>query len=118
MKLETLHLDRRCAGFKKGFGGSVEILGTSNDPTEIQKAVAAKLGGGYDTILTLGAGLAGEAALKALESAGKVGSVKLGTFDMSPGMLKAAAAGKVEFLIDQQQYLQGYLPICYIWLNI
>jgi simple sugar transport system substrate-binding protein len=103
-------LDRRCAGFKKGFGGSVEILGTSNDPTEIQKAVAAKLSG-VDTILTLGAGLSGEAALKALESAGKVGQVKLGTFDMSPGMLKAAAAGKVEFLIDQQQYLQGYLPI-------
>ena len=44
-------LDRRCAGFKKGFGGSVDILGTSNDPTEIQKAVAAKLGGGYDTCL-------------------------------------------------------------------
>jgi simple sugar transport system substrate-binding protein len=103
-------LDRRCAGFKKGFGGSVEILGTSNDPTEIQKAVSAKLSG-VDTILTLGAGLSGEAALKALEAAGKVGKVKLGTFDMSPGMLKAAAAGKVEFLIDQQQYLQGYLPI-------
>ena len=103
-------LDRRCAGFKKGFGGSVEILGTSNDPTEIQKAVAAKLGS-VDTILTLGAGLSGEAALKALKSAGKVGSIKLGTFDMSPDMLKAAAAGEVEFLIDQQQYLQGYLPI-------
>ena len=103
-------LDRRCAGFKKGFGGSVEILGTSNDPTEIQKAVAAKLGG-VDTILTLVAGLSGEAALKALKSAGKVGSIKLGTFDMSPDMLKAAAAGEVEFLIDQQQYLQGYLPI-------
>jgi len=103
-------LDRRCAGFKKGFGGSVEILGTSNDPTEIQKAVAAKLGG-VDTILTLGAGLSGEAALKAIKSAGKTGNIKLGTFDMSPGMLKAAAAGEVEFLIDQQQYLQGYLPI-------
>ena len=103
-------LDRRCAGFKKGFGGPVEILGTSNDPTEIQKAVAAKLGG-VDTILTLGAGLSGEAALKAIKSAGKTGSIKLGTFDMSPNMLKAAAAGKVEFLIDQQQYLQGYLPI-------
>ena len=103
-------LDRRCAGFKKGFGGSVEILGASNDPTEIQKAVAAKLGG-VDTILTLGAGLSGEAALKAIKSAGKTGSIKLGTFDMSPGMLKAAAAGEVEFLIDQQQYLQGYLPI-------
>ena len=104
-------LDRRCAGFKKGFGGTVDILGTSNDVTEIQKAVAAKLSAGYDTILTLGAGLSGEAALKALEETGKVGKVKLGTFDMSPDMLKAAAAGKVEFLIDQQQYLQGYLPI-------
>ena len=103
-------LDRRCAGFKKGFGGPVEILGTSNDVTEIEKAVAAKLGG-VDTILTLGAGLSGEAALKALEAAGKVGQIRLGTFDMSPDMLKAAAAGKVEFLIDQQQYLQGYLPI-------
>ncbi len=30
---------------------------------------------------------------------------------LTPDMLKAAAAGKVEFLIDQQQYLQGYLPI-------
>ena len=105
-------LDRRCAGFKKGFGGSVDILGTSNDPTEIQKAVAAKLSaGGYDTILTLGAGLSGEPALAAIEAAGKLGEVRLGTFDMSPNMLKAAAAGKVEFLIDQQQYLQGYLPI-------
>ena len=103
-------LDRRCAGFKKGFGGPVEILGTSNDVTEIEKAVAAKLGG-VDTILTLGAGLSGEAALKALEAAGKVGKIRLGTFDMSPNMLKAAAAGKVEFLIDQQQYLQGYLPV-------
>ena len=54
---------------------------------------------------------ADEAALKAIKSAGKTGSIKLGTFDMSPGMLKAAAAGEVEFLIDQQQYLQGYLPI-------
>ena len=33
-------------------------------------------------VTVLGAGLAGEAALKALESAGKVGSIKLGTFDM------------------------------------
>ena len=78
---------------------------------KIQKAVAAKLGAGYDTILTLGASLAGEPALAAIEAAGKLGKVRLGTFDMSPNMLKAAAAGKVEFLIDQQQYLQGYLPI-------
>jgi simple sugar transport system substrate-binding protein len=110
-------LDRRCAGFKKGFGGSVEILGTSNDPTEIQKAVSAKLSG-VDTILTLGAGLSGEAALKALEAAGKVGKVKLGTFDMSPGMLKAAAAGKVEFFnrpTTVSSRLFAYSHICSIY---
>ena len=32
--------------------------------------------------------------------------------------LKAAAAGKVEFLIDQQQYLQGYLPIAIFGQNM
>ena len=59
-------LDRRCAGFKKGFGGSVDILGTSNDPTEIQKAVAAKLGGGYDTILTLRCWLSWRSCIKSI----------------------------------------------------
>ena len=30
-------LDKKMCWFQKGFGGSVDILGTSNDPTEIQK---------------------------------------------------------------------------------
>ena len=62
MKLVTLHLIEDVQVSKR-FGGSVEILGTSNDPTEIQKAVAAKLGG-VDTILTLGAGLSEKLLLK------------------------------------------------------
>ena len=96
---------------KKEFNQDERLQNVSKLRLLLNRPELGALGGGYDTILTLGAGLAGEAALKALESAGKVGNVKLGTFDMSPGMLKAAAAGKVEFLIDQQQYLQGYLPI-------
>lgn len=110
-KIGDVVLDRRCAGFKKGFGGSVDILGTSNDPNEIQSAVAAKLIGGYDAIFALDSGLVGEAVIKALESSGKIGSVKLAAFNMSPGMLKATVEGKVEFLVDQQQYLQGYMSI-------
>ena len=40
--------DGQCVRLRKGL--MEDILGTSNDPTEIQKAVAAKLGGGYDMV--------------------------------------------------------------------
>jgi simple sugar transport system substrate-binding protein len=86
-------LDRRCAGFKKGFGGSVEILGTSNDPTEIQKAVAAKLSG-VDTILTLGAGLSGEAALSIPGDISNVPSFTLPTLPADSNALRAASPAR------------------------
>ncbi|HYH12796.1 MAG TPA: substrate-binding domain-containing protein, partial [Thermomicrobiales bacterium] len=50
-------------------------------------------------------------ALLALESAGLTGTVKLATFDLSPEVLQGIQDGTVLFAIDQQQYLQGYLPI-------
>ncbi len=105
-------LDKRADGFREGFG-SGEVLATSNDPTEIQNAVSAKLSSdsSIDGILTLGAGAAGDHVLDVLEQLGKTSSVKLGTFDLSEKMLTAASQGDVAFLIDQQQYLQGYVPI-------
>jgi simple sugar transport system substrate-binding protein len=42
---------------------------------------------------------------------GKLGQIKLATFDLSPDVLQAIAAGNMLFAIDQQQYEQGYLPI-------
>ena len=39
-----------------------------------------------------------------------------GTFDLSPDVLKAIAAGDLAFAVDQQQYLQGYLPIVFLKL--
>jgi len=36
------------------------------------------------------------------------------TFDLSPGFLKAVAAGEAAFAIDQQQFLQGYLPVVFL----
>ena len=46
-----------------------------------------------------------------LEEEGLTGSVSLATFDLSPSVLEALDAGNMLFAIDQQQYLQGYLPI-------
>jgi len=43
--------------------------------------------------------------------------VKLATFDLSPDVLEAIRDGNMLFAIDQQQYLQGYLPIVLLALN-
>ena len=48
---------------------------------------------------------------QAVEQLGKTGTIHIATFDLSPDMLAAIKAGTVDFAIDQQQFLQGYLPI-------
>jgi simple sugar transport system substrate-binding protein len=105
-------LDLRCEGFTDGLEGNVEVLAVSMDPTEIQNAVQAQLSGNpdIDGVLALGPSAA-EPTLQALESAGVLGELTFGTFDLSPGVLQAIADGKMAFAIDQQQFLQGYLPI-------
>jgi simple sugar transport system substrate-binding protein len=55
-------------------------------------------------------------ALKALQSLNLVGKIKLATFDLSPDVLQAIKSGNMLFAIDQQQYLQGYLPIVLLTL--
>ena len=111
-------LDLRCEGFAKGLGGNVEVLAVTMDPTEVRNQVIAKLTKSKDIggILTLGP-TGAEPVLAALEQAGLIGKIKFGTFDLSPNVLKAISAGKMMFAIDQQQYLQGYLPIVILSLH-
>ena len=107
-------LDLRCKGFSDGFGGSVEILPTGNDPAEIEAKVKAKLSAdsSIDTVLTLGASLAGEPAVAAVKAVGS--KAKVASFDLSANFLKSVMAGDAMFGIDQQQYLQGYLPVAFL----
>jgi simple sugar transport system substrate-binding protein len=76
---------------------------------------AALAKGGIDGILTLGP-TGATPTLQALKATNQIGKIKLGTFDLSPDVLQALAAGQMEFAIDQQQYLQGYLPIQFLVL--
>jgi simple sugar transport system substrate-binding protein len=112
-------LDLRCKGFSEGFGGKVTVLPVSNDPTEIRSKVKAALSSdtSIDTILALGASLAGEPTVAAVKDVGKTSSVRVASFDLSPSFLKSVAAGDAAFAIDQQQYLQGYLPVVFLALN-
>ncbi len=114
----NVSLDLRCKGFSEGFGGKVTVLPVSNDPTDIRAKVKAALGAdaAIDTILALGAGTAGEPSVAAVKDAGKTG-VRVASFDLSANFLKSIAAGEAAFAIDQQQYLQGYLPVVFLALN-
>jgi simple sugar transport system substrate-binding protein len=114
-------LDERCRGFTDGMaksGGTVKVVETNlNDPTESQSRVEAALSANPDVdgILTLGPTGAAP-ALEALRSTNQIGKIQLATFDLSPDVLKAIADGEMLFAIDQQQYLQGYLPIVLLTL--
>jgi simple sugar transport system substrate-binding protein len=110
-------LDLRCEGFAKGLGGDVKVVAVNMDPTAIEGAIKAQIQGdsGIQGIMALGPA-ASEPTLQALEDMGATDKVKLATFDLSPAVLKAIADGKMLFAIDQQQYLQGYLPIEFLVL--
>ncbi|WP_417770912.1 sugar ABC transporter substrate-binding protein [Stappia sp.] len=115
----NVSLDQRCEGFAEGFGGAVSVLPTTNDPAEILSKVKAALAsdGDIDTVMALGAGLAGEPAVQAVKDSGLVGKVNVATFDLSANFLQSVADGDAAFAIDQQQYLQGYLPVVFLANN-
>ena len=39
-----------------------------------------------------------------------------GEFDLSGDVVKSIKGGEIQFAVDQQQYLQGYLPVQFLYL--
>ncbi len=111
-------LESRCAGVKAGFGGAVENLNVNGtDLPSVQSTVTAKLqqDPAVDYIVTLGAPI----ALTAVESAKNAGSTaKIGTFDTNAQLVDAIKEGTVQWAVDQQPFLQGYLAIDSLWLYL
>ncbi len=112
-------LDLRCKGFADGFGGKSKVVPTGNEPSEVRAKVKAALDSdtAIDTIMALGAATAGEPALAAAKDSGRLAKIRVATFDLSAGFLKAIAAKEAAFAIDQQQFLQGYLPVSFLALH-
>jgi len=106
---------QRCDGAKKGFGQQAEMVNVkgvsdiSTTVSEIESKLRAEPG--IDAVLTLTPDLA-MAAKDALASVGS--RARLATFDLSPDVLSAIRDKKVEFAVDQQPYLQGYLPVAFL----
>lgn len=112
-------LDRRCQGLQDALAAASvpsSVLAVDlADPEDTRQRIAGALTAdpSIDAVLVLGA-IAADPALAALELSGREDSVRLATFDLSPSVLEAIAEGDVLFAIDQQQYLQGYLPIVFL----
>lgn len=109
-------LDARCKGFADGFApGKSTVLGVDlKDPTAAQQKIGAALTADptIDTVMALGptGSTPALAAIKALSGR----TIKVGTFDLSKDVLQAISDGTMLFAIDQQQFLQGYLPVVFL----
>jgi simple sugar transport system substrate-binding protein len=112
----NLAQDQRCRGMADALAaaaGSVSVLAVNlADPDDTQQRVANALRAdpAVDGMLALGPAGA-DPTLAALRATDRLDSVAFGTFDLTPRVLEAVRDGEMLFAIDQQQYLQGYLPV-------
>jgi simple sugar transport system substrate-binding protein len=112
----NIGLTQRCAGVKKTFTGTTEVLNVNGtDMPSVKSTITAKLtqDKAIDYVVTLGAPF----AMTAVQSLADAGSkAKVATFDLNSTLTGAIKKGTVQFAVDQQPYLQGYLAVDSLWL--
>jgi simple sugar transport system substrate-binding protein len=103
-------LDARCRGLARAMravGGRARVVRVDDQSPAASTVIArAMKSEKADGVLAMNS-LSGLAAVKAL--AGR--TLPVGTFDLGPDVLRAVQSGRIAFAVDQQAYLQGYLPV-------
>ncbi|MCE2522324.1 MAG: sugar ABC transporter substrate-binding protein [Rhodobacteraceae bacterium] len=105
----------RCTGYFDAMGAELNQIDVSNDVAQIKTRTAAALqaDASIDGLLAVGPHVCAAAAA-AVDEVGA--DVHLACFDLSPEVINLIKAGMVAYTIDQQQYLQGYMPIVVLHL--
>ncbi len=120
-EVNNIGLQDRCAGAAAGLRQvnpnaqmiNIQVTGKA-DPAATAREVGAGMAAQKpDAVLTLDPDIA-MAARKQVGAA----KAKLATFDLSPAVLAAIVEGQMLFAVDQQPYLQGYLPVVFLALAI
>ncbi|MBO6901669.1 MAG: sugar ABC transporter substrate-binding protein [Rhizobiaceae bacterium] len=107
-------LVERCQGFADGLGVELgsSMLDSGADPAEIKNRVLAYLSANPDTDAVLALGpVSADPTLLALEENGMAGDIYFGTFDLGEEIVKGIRSGVIQWGIDQQPFLQAYLPV-------
>jgi simple sugar transport system substrate-binding protein len=115
----NIALEERADGLAETFKGQVVRFNVATTGVKDVKGTVAAIQDkllsdkSIDGIMTLNAviGIAARDAVKAVK-----GKQKIATFDLSTDVLDAITKGDMMFAIDQQQYLQGYLPVVMLYL--
>jgi simple sugar transport system substrate-binding protein len=110
-------LESRCAGVKNTFPATEILNVNGKDMPSVESTMTAKLqqDPGVDSVLTLGAPF----ALTAVQSVKNAGSsAKVETFDTNAALVDAIKNGDVQWAVDQQPFLQGYLAVDSLWLYL
>src|SRR3989440_2971545 len=110
-------LTQRAAGVKSVLGGGgVKVLTIPNAKSDIPGTKAkVKAAFAADKSLDAFLGLDPDVTIPCLDVLPK--GTKAGTFDVG-GAIKEIQKGRMLFAIDQQQYLQGYLPVVFAVLYV
>jgi simple sugar transport system substrate-binding protein len=113
----SVALETRCQGVKQGYPNTENLQVNGADLPSVQQTIQSKLA--EDTsitnIVTLGAPIA-LAALQAQTAANN--TAKIATFDLNQDAAQAIKDGKIQFSVDQQPYVQGYMAVTSLYLNI
>ncbi|WEO78841.1 substrate-binding domain-containing protein [Cryobacterium sp. SO2] len=104
-------LEDRCRGAADTLDGTmtnlqVDIANVADAQNTIKSALLADPS--IDGVLTLNSAV-GVAAAQAVAEAGS--DAQVGTFDVSADVTSLIEDGSILFAVDQQPYLQGYLPV-------
>ncbi|GAA1306851.1 sugar ABC transporter substrate-binding protein [Pseudonocardia xinjiangensis] len=113
----SVALEARCAGVKKTFPNTENLQVNGTDLPSVQQTIGAKLqqDPSITDVVTLGAPIA-LAALQAKQ--GTTSQAKIVTFDLNADVAKDIQDGTIDFSIDQQPYVQGYMAVQALWLNL
>ena len=87
------------------------------DQTAQEAAINAALSADpdYDGFMGVGPVIA-MSGLRAADALGR--ELIVGGFDVTPDLLDNIESGNILFTVDQQQYLQGYLPVILMYLEV
>lgn len=113
----SVALEARCAGVKAKNSGTENIQVNGSDDSAVVSSIQAKLtqDPSIDAIVTLGAPIAMD-ALKSKTAANS--KATLVTFDLNVDAAQAIKDGKIEFSVDQQPYVQGYMAVTALYLYL
>jgi simple sugar transport system substrate-binding protein len=113
----SVALAARCAGVKQTASGTENVQVNGADDSAVTNTLQAKLAQdkSIDWVVTLGAPQAID-TIKAIAASGS--KAKIATFDLNQEAAQDIADGKIQFSIDQQPYVQGYMAVTSLYLYL